>query len=182
MIDFHNTFAPIVNWYTVRFIIMMSEIAGWESGQIYYVLDFSQAPIDSDVYIHLPKNWFDMLKNGIKDKGLVFTTSGSNGIKFYANADFSRAWCRENTDQVGSVLLRARYNIKFANCPIVWVNKIQKDIALSTTEAEYISLSQIMRDLIPLRHIMLEVSSVFGMKCDSCNSYTKTFEENKGAI
>ena len=39
-----------------------------------------------------------------------------------------------------------------------------------------------MRDLIPLRYIMLEVSSVFGMKCDSCNSYNTTFEDNKGAI
>ena len=39
-----------------------------------------------------------------------------------------------------------------------------------------------MRDLIPLRHIMLEVSSLFGMKFDSCNLYTKTFEDNKGAI
>ena len=34
MIDFHNTFAPVVNWSTVRFIIMMAEIAGWESGQL----------------------------------------------------------------------------------------------------------------------------------------------------
>ena len=39
-----------------------------------------------------------------------------------------------------------------------------------------------MMDLIPLRKIMLDVSSVFGMKCDSCNSYTITFEDNKGAI
>ena len=47
---------------------------------------------------------------------------------------------------------------------------------------EYISLTQILRYLIPLRHIMLEVSSLFGMKCDSCNSYTTTFEDNKGEI
>ena len=47
MIDFNNTFAPVVNWSTVRFIIMMAEIAGWETGQIDYVLDFSKAPIDS---------------------------------------------------------------------------------------------------------------------------------------
>ena len=59
---------------------------------------------------------------------------------------------------------------------------MQTEIDLSTTEAEYVSMSQSMRDLIPLRHIMLEVSSVFGMKCDSCNSYTTTFKENKGAI
>ena len=43
-------------------------------------------------------------------------------------------------------------------------------------------MSQIMRDSIPLRNIMLEVSSVFGMKCDSCNLYTTTFEYNKGEI
>ena len=42
-------------------------------------------------------------------------------------------------------------------------------------------MSQNMRDLIALRQIMLVVSSVFGMKCDSCNSYTTTFEKNKGA-
>ena len=39
-----------------------------------------------------------------------------------------------------------------------------------------------MVDFIPLRHIMLELSSVFGMKCDSCDSYTTTFEYNKGEI
>ena len=57
---------------------------------------------------------------------------------------------------------------------------MQTELALSTTEAEYISLSQITRYLIPLKHIMLEVSSIFGMKFDSCNSYTTTFEDNKG--
>ena len=123
-----------------------------------------------------------MLKTGVKDKGLVFTPSGSNGIKCYADADFSRAWFRENADQVGSVLSRTGYIIKFANCPIIWVSKMQTEIALSTTEVEYISLSKSMRDLIPLLHIMLEVSSLFGMRCDSCNSYTTTFEDNKGAI
>ena len=59
---------------------------------------------------------------------------------------------------------------------------MQTEISVSTTEAEYISLSQSIRDLIPLRHIMLEVSNVFGMKFDSCKSYTTTFEDNKGAM
>ena len=47
---------------------------------------------------------------------------------------------------------------------------------------EYNSLIQSTRDLIPLKNIMLEVSGVFGMKCDLYNSYTTTFEDNKGAI
>ena len=59
---------------------------------------------------------------------------------------------------------------------------MQTEISLSKTKAEYISLIQSMIDLIPLRHIMLEVSSVFGMKYYSCNSYTTSFEDNKGSI
>ena len=104
---------------------MMDEIAGWESRQIDYFLAFSQAPIDSDVYLHLPENWFDMLKTGVGDKGLVFTPGGSNGIKCYTNADVSEAWCKEDADQVGSVLSRTGYMIKSANFTIVWLSKMQ---------------------------------------------------------
>ena len=36
---------------------MMAEMAGWESRKINYVLGFSQEPIDSDVYLHLPSGF-----------------------------------------------------------------------------------------------------------------------------
>ena len=29
MIDCHNTFEPVINWFTVRLIIMITEIARW---------------------------------------------------------------------------------------------------------------------------------------------------------
>ena len=32
----------------------MAEMDGWELIKIYYVIVFSQAPIDGDVYLHLP--------------------------------------------------------------------------------------------------------------------------------
>ena len=47
---------------------------------------------------------------------------------------------------------------------------------------EYINLSQSMRYLIPLRHSMLELSTVYGMKFDSYNSYNTTCEDNKVSI
>ena len=34
--------------------ILLSEMTGWASGHIYYVLNFVQAPIDSEVYFQLP--------------------------------------------------------------------------------------------------------------------------------
>ena len=57
-IDFHNTFAPVINWSTVWLIMMMDEMAGWESRQIDYVIAFSQAPIYSDVYISLQEVFY----------------------------------------------------------------------------------------------------------------------------
>ena len=51
---FHNTFSPIVNWFTSRLLIMMAEMPGWESKQIDYNIAISQSRIDSDVYLHLP--------------------------------------------------------------------------------------------------------------------------------
>ena len=50
-----------------------------------------------------------------KDKGLVFPPDGSNGIECYADVDFAGSWCREYTDQVGSVITRTEYMIKFTN-------------------------------------------------------------------
>ena len=102
-----------------------------------------------------------------KDQNVTITMR--QPANFILTKDFSGAWCREDAYRFGSVLSRTKYINKFAHCPIVWVSKIQRDIALMTTKAEYISLSQSMRDLIQLRHIMLDVSSVFGIKCDSCN-------------
>ena len=35
-----------------------------------------------------------------KNKVLVFTPYGSNGLECYADADFAGSWCREDADQV----------------------------------------------------------------------------------
>jgi hypothetical protein len=46
---------------------------------------------------------------------------------------------------------------KFCDVPIMWVSKMQTQIALSTMEAEYIALSQTMRYLIRIREILEEI-------------------------
>ena len=35
----------------------------------------------------------------------------------------------------------------YANCPILWVSRLQTEIALSTAKAKYIVLSQLLRDI-----------------------------------
>jgi len=52
---------------------------------------------------------------------------------------------------------RSGYVLLYAGCPIVWASKLQTEIALSSTEAEYIAISSAMREVIPLLRLMDEV-------------------------
>ncbi len=40
--------------------------------------------------------------------------------------------------------------------PMHWASKMQTEIALSTTEAEYIALSQSMREILPIMWLLQE--------------------------
>jgi len=42
-------------------------------------------------------------------------------------------------------------------CPLTWASRLQSEIALSTTEAQYIALSTAMRDLLPTRALLKEI-------------------------
>ena len=56
-------------------------------------------------------------------------------------------------------------------------------IALSTTEAEYIAMSQAMRDLIPMRTMLQELNK--GLKLETGNDAmirSTVYEDNNGAI
>jgi hypothetical protein len=48
------------------------------------------------------------------------------------------------------------YVITYAECPMHWSSKMQTEIALSTTEAEHIALSQAMREVLPIIWLMEE--------------------------
>ena len=116
------------------------------------------------------------------DIGLVLKPNGSNRLTASADADFAGSWNFKNSDEASSVLSRSGYLIMFSNCPILWVSKMQSEIALSTTEAEYICLSQCIRDLIPIRTIIKELAPILNMEISNSIIKSTVFEDNKGAI
>ena len=59
---------------------------------------------------------------------------------------------------------------------------MQTEIALSTTEAEYIALSHSMRDLIPLRGILQELAKVLRVSSKVPKTHSSVFEDNNGAL
>jgi hypothetical protein len=70
----------------------------------------------------------------------------------YVDADFAGNRSPLTTADPSSVKSHTGYVILFANCPLFWASKLQIEVALSTTEMEYIALLQAMRDPQLLDH------------------------------
>jgi hypothetical protein len=73
--------------------------------------------------------------------------------------DASHASERSNKtaiDDSNTARSRMGYPITYAGCPMHWASKMQTEIALSSTEAEYIALSQAMREVIPIMWLLDE--------------------------
>jgi hypothetical protein len=95
-----------------------------------------------------------------KDKGLILRPSQSLTLDMYVDTSFTGMWHKEYAELRENVLSRTGFVITFCGCPITWCSKLQTEIALSTTESEYIALSTATRHLLPLRRILEDITTV----------------------
>ena len=119
---------------------------------------------------------------GTQDKGLILNPTSEMKLDCFVDADFAGLWGVEDPQDPVSVKSRTGYVITFAACPIVWVSKLQTEIALSTMEAEYIALSQSMRDLLPLRTLTVELLGTLHTEFEGTLTHSTVFEDNNGTI
>ena len=71
----------------------------------------------------------------------------------------------------------------YNGCLICAYSKLQTEIALSTTEAEYVCLSQSLRTVIVLIRFFKELSKrIKAFKYTKPNFHCKAFEDNNGAL
>jgi len=83
----------------------------------------------------------------------------------------------------GTAKSRSGWIIFYSGCPISWASKLQYQIALSTTEAEYIAMSQALRDIIPVMNLLQEMRERnFKVVCIKPYVYCKVIEDNAGAL
>ena len=97
---------------------------------------------------------------GTKDQGMILNPSNTLNVDCYVDADFAGTWAVEDDQDPVSVKSRSGHLITFMGCPLLWSSKMQTQITLSTMEAEYIALSHAMRDLIAIREILKEISTI----------------------
>ena len=105
-----------------------------------------------------------------KDKGIVFRPDMSKGLECFVGADFAGSWKDGDHDLPESVLSKTAYVIMYAGCPITWGSKIQTEIALSTTESEYIALSTAMREVVPFMGLMKEIADCLAWSLGNLSS------------
>ena len=105
-------------------------------------------------------------------------------LECYADADFSGNWRRDIAEQdTSTAQSRTGFVILFAGCPLIWGSRLQTEIALSTTEAEYIALSTALRETIPLINLLQELKDMkFIDEAKAPIIHCKAFEDNSGAL
>jgi len=116
--------------------------------------------------------------------GLKFIPDPTKGFECYCDSDFSGHWNTEFAPvDPSTAKSRSGWIIFYAGCPVSWASKLQSQVALSTTEAEYIAMSQALRDVIPVMNLLQEMrKQEFQVICNEPYVYCKVFEDNSGAL
>ena len=102
-------------------------------------------------------------------------------IDMFEDANLSELYTTEDKMDPFSVKIQTGVLLTFGNVPILWCSNLQSEIALSTLDAEYISLSQGMRDLVLARRLMVELGERMNYKTNKVSHVSKVWEDNTGA-
>ncbi|KAL7462212.1 hypothetical protein ACHAXS_002604 [Conticribra weissflogii] len=116
------------------------------------------------------------------DKGIIFKPDLSKGLEFFVDADFAGGWSPGDTTNPEAVLSCPGLVIMYSGCLIYWSSKLQTEIALSKTKAEYIALSLAMQEVLPFLTLMKEIQGVFPFNDSMPNFYCLVWEDNCSCI
>jgi hypothetical protein len=120
---------------------------------------------------------------GTLDKGLILTPSDNLKIDCYPDADFAGLWNRDNKNDPHCIRSWTGYIICLSDCPVLWISKLQIEIALSTIEAEYVALSASCRGLFPMIDVTNKICSALHLTLsDTTEMHIKIHEDNVGTL
>ena len=127
--------------------------------------------------------WIGRYLKGTKDKGLIMRPEQSKGLEVYVDTSFCGDWDPRETQDPDTA--RSRYGdvIMYMGCPVLWKSELATEICLSTTEAEYVGLSQALRDAIPIMELLKEMKKR-GLPVQKTKAEIKceVFEDNSGEV
>jgi hypothetical protein len=100
------------------------------------------------------------------------------------DANFSGLWYKETAADVPiTSKSRTGYVVTYGDCPIIWALQLQTEIALSTTEAEFLAMSTTLQNTIPLICLVEERRDKIHLPMQTVPEvFCKVFEDTLGAV
>eukprot|EP00957_Ditylum_brightwellii_P005563 426634-Ditylum_brightwellii.AAC.1 len=138
---------------------------------------FCKDPCSShgDAIIHLVK-----YLASTKNAGLILDPKVERIFKVHANTNFVGKWYKPTAPNNASSVKSISDNvISYARCPIIWASKLQMVVMLSTCKAEYVTLSTVLCNVIPMMQLLEEIQQD-GIAIDSVmlKVHCKMFKDN----
>ena len=101
-------------------------------------------------------------------------------FEVWVDAVFLGNWIKETAECDASTAKSiSEYVLTYDDCPISWTSKLQTQIALSSYNTEYITLSQSLRDNIPVMHLIQELQDrIIGGEYKTPKIFCKVFKDN----
>ena len=116
-------------------------------------------------------------------KGLLLKPHCTRSLECWVDADWDGSWQHRSSHDPLSDNSCTDFIIMYSGCPILWKSSMQKLVALSTAEAEYISLSSALREVITITNLLEEIKGKgFDIHAGTPNVKCKTFKDNKSCI
>lgn len=118
-----------------------------------------------------------------RDKGIKFVPNLDEGLNCFVDADFAGLYGYEDDQDPVSVKSRTGFTLTLFGCPVIWASKLQMEITLSSTAAEYVAFSMAMRELLPMKAMLREIGTKLHLAFAMKSLVRSTiFEDNQGCL
>ena len=124
-----------------------------------------------------------------RNRGLVLNpVCGHDGVADilqvddYPDADFAGMYGYEQPTDPASAKSRTGFIINVANCPVLWLSKLQTETALRTMESKIVSLSHSCKELFPMMDMVAVLGPAIGIPAGPTTMRVSIHEDNAGAL
>ena len=117
------------------------------------------------------------------ERGIELEPNQDLGLDCMVDADFCGGYGSEDEQDPINVKSRTGFVITLHGFPVIWQSKLQSEITLSTVAAEYVAFSMAMRELVPMRRLLQEISDKVSLPSLKNSLVRSTiFEDNQGCL
>jgi hypothetical protein len=103
-------------------------------------------------------SWKEKSLLGTKNEGLILHPDPSKSFEVHVDCEIAGNWVKEDAmNDPSTAKSRTGYVISYQGCPITWASKLQTEVVLSTTESEYVGLSESFCIAIILMNLLKEM-------------------------